>query len=306
VNICADPAAILRPTAIALGNFDGIHRGHQALIQRLLATAGTAHPTVVTFDPHPQDFFSGETRPRLTTPEEKAAILAQLGVAQLVLLPFNRALVEMTPAAFVEQIIHGQLAAQRVIVGADFRFGYQRRGDAAQLQQLTAALGQTTEIFTLHTDGGDRIGSSRVRTALLAGDLEEVQRLLGRAYTIGGWVVKGQQLGQTLGFPTANIAFGAHKFLPRLGVYCVQIELADGDRYPAVANVGKRPTVAGQSITLEVHLLDWQGDLYGQQVTVHLDKFLRSEQKFADLGALTTQIEQDCQVARSFYGLLDG
>ncbi len=301
MQVFSDLMALTKPTAIALGNFDGVHCGHQKLVQRLLALSGAACPTVVTFDPHPQDFFSGDQRQLLTTVAEKADYLGQLGVEQLVLLTFDRSMVELTPTAFVEQVIRDRLGAQQVLVGADFRFGYQRQGDAQILRELNGEWGINTEILELETDQGSRIGSSRIRAALLEGDLAEVKRLLNRSYSIGGQVVPGQQLGRTLGFPTANIAFDLNKFLPRLGVYCVRIDTQQQAQLAAVANVGKRPTVDGQRLSLEVHLLDWAGDLYGQQVTVYLDQFLRSEQKFAGLGELTTQIQLDCQAARNFY-----
>jgi riboflavin kinase / FMN adenylyltransferase len=304
VEIYSDLTAVRKPTAIALGNFDGVHCGHQRVVERLLLSADGAVPTVVTFDPHPQDFFSGQRRQLLTTIAEKAYYLGKLGIDQLVLLPFDRAMVELTPAAFVEKVIVGELAAQQVTIGADFRFGYQRQGDAAMLQALTANYGIGTEVLALESDHESRIGSSRIRAALLQGDLAEVSRLLDRSYSISGQVVPGQQLGRTLGFPTANIAFDPHKFLPRLGVYCVRIDTAEYSQLPAVANVGKRPTVDGQQISLEVHLLNWSGDLYGQAVTVYLDGFLRSEQKFAGLTELTAQIQADCQAAQSFYGQL--
>jgi riboflavin kinase / FMN adenylyltransferase len=301
VQVFSDLTALNKPTAIALGNFDGVHCGHRKLVQRLLALSGAACPTVVTFDPHPQDFFSGDRRQLLTTVAEKAHYLGELGVAQLVLLAFDRSMVELTPAAFVEQVIRDRLGAQQVLVGADFRFGYQRQGNAQILQDLAGELGIKTEILELEIDQGSRIGSSRIRAALLEGDLAEVKRLLNRSYSIRGQVVPGQQLGRTLGFPTANIAFDQYKFLPRLGVYCVRIDTQQHQQLAAVANVGKRPTVDGQRLSLEVHLLDWSGDLYGQQVTVYLDQFLRSEQKFAGLGELTAQIQLDCQAARNFY-----
>jgi riboflavin kinase / FMN adenylyltransferase len=301
VQVFSDLTAITKPTAIALGNFDGVHCGHQKLIRLLLAKAGSNCPTVVTFDPHPQDFFSGQRRQLLTTVPEKAQYLGKLGVEQLVLLHFDRSMVELTPAAFVEQVIQDQLAAEQVLVGADFRFGYQRQGNASILQELTASRGISTQILELESDRGSRIGSSRIRAALLEADLVEVKRLLNRSYSIDGQVVPGQQLGRTLGFPTANIAFDPNKFLPRLGVYCVRLDTQQQSQLPAVANVGKRPTVDGQRLSLEVHLLDWSGDLYGQQVTVYLDSFLRPEQKFAGLGELTTQIQADCQAAKNFY-----
>jgi riboflavin kinase / FMN adenylyltransferase len=153
----------------------------------------------------------------------------------------------------------------------------------------------------LEFDRDKRIGSSRVRAALLDGELREVDRLLGRSYSISGLVVPGQQLGRTLGFPTANIDYPPIKFLPRLGVYCVRVDTEQEQQLQAVMNIGKRPTVNGQSTSVEVHLLNWSGDLYGQQLTIYLDQFLRPEQKFAGLPELTSQIQADCLAAQEFY-----
>jgi riboflavin kinase / FMN adenylyltransferase len=301
VQIHSTFAAIAKPTAIALGNFDGVHSGHQQAIELLLAHLGALHSTVVTFDPHPQQFFSGQPRQLLTTLPEKARCLESLGIEQLVLLPFNEYLVHLSPTEFVTKILHQELAAQQIVIGADFRFGYQRAGDADLLRKLAAAYGIETHILALKFDREQRIGSSRVRAALLEGDLLEVDRLLGRSYSISGLVVPGQQLGRTLGFPTANIDYPPIKFLPRLGVYCVRVDTEQQRQLTAVMNIGKRPTVNGQSTSVEVHLLNWSGDLYGQQLTIHLDKFLRPEQKFAGLPELTRQIQADCEAAQDFY-----
>jgi riboflavin kinase / FMN adenylyltransferase len=294
-------AAVAKPTAVALGNFDGVHCGHQRAIELLLNHAAALHSTVVTFDPHPQQFFSGQTRQLLTTVTEKAGCLASLGVEQLVLLTFDQDLVRLTPAEFVARILHQELSAQQIVVGADFRFGYQRAGDATMLATLAAEHGMKTHILELAFDRDQRIGSSRVRAALLDGELREVDRLLGRSYSIAGLVVPGQQLGRTLGFPTANIDYPPIKFLPRLGVYCVRVDTAQERQLPGVMNIGKRPTVNGQSTSVEVHLLNWTGDLYGQQLTIYLDQFLRPEQKFAGLPELTSQIQTDCIAAQEFY-----
>jgi riboflavin kinase / FMN adenylyltransferase len=301
VQIHSTFAAIAKPTAIALGNFDGVHCGHQRAIELLLNHSDSLHPTVVTFDPHPQQFFSGQPRQLLTTVPEKAHCLESLGIEQLVLLPFNEHLVHLTPADFVTKILHQELAAQQIVIGADFRFGYQRAGDANMLIQLAAEYGIKTHILELEFDQDKRIGSSRVRAALLAGELREVDRLLGRSYSISGMVVPGQQLGRTLGFPTANIDYPPIKFLPRLGVYCVRVDTEQQQQLPAVMNIGKRPTVNGQSTSVEVHVLNWSGDLYGQQLTIYLDQFLRPEQKFAGLPELTNQIHADCMAAQKFY-----
>ena len=258
---------------------------------------GAAIPTVVTFCPHPQEFFTGQQRPLLTPIPEKAACLQQLGIEQLVLVPFDRSLSQLPPRAFVEQVLVQALQAQWISVGQDFRFGCQRSGTVLDLKQIAAEHGIPVEVAPLHLQQGERISSSTIRAALSQGEVRQANALLGRAYRLTGEVVSGQQLGRTIGFPTANLQLPAEKFLPRAGVYSVWAELSAG-RQPAVMNLGHRPTVNGQQLTVEVHLLDWSGDLYGQSLTVSLEAFQRPEQKFAGLDELKAQIARDAQQAR--------
>lgn len=330
----------ITPTAIALGNFDGVHRGHQAVIgavvppaahkgsdtqihqpvriplrglsdrQRAQTTAAspptgpggasvTPIPTVMTFFPHPQEFFSGKTRRLLTPLTEKATQISRLGVGQLVLLPFDQHLVNLSPEAFVDLLVK-QLRVQQISVGKDFCFGRQRQGTVDDLKTLAAHHGVTVQIAPLTCLGTDRISSSRIRQALENTDLDTVKALLGRPYSLVGRVVQGQQLGRTLGFPTANLQLPPEKFLPRTGVYSVWVQGATQTPYPlvpAVMNLGNRPTVNGATLTAEVHLLNWQGDLYGKTLEVHLHRFLRPEQKFDALDDLKAQIQHDCQQA---------
>lgn len=293
---------LLTPTAIALGNFDGIHRGHLEVIKPVLDWEDpSVYKTVVTFDPHPQEYFTGQQRQLLTPQQEKAKILEKLGIQQLVLLPFDRELVKLSPPEFVDRILHDRLQSKLVSVGEDFRFGNQRAGAATDLVDLTAAIGIATRIAPLEIDGDSRISSSRIRAALLAADLQLTQELLGRYYSIFGTVINGQEIGRSIGFPTANLQYPAEKFLPRQGVYCVRVDTPTQQQLPGVMNIGKRPTVNGVNTTVEIHLLDWEGILYGQQLTIYLHQFLRSEQKFPDLAALTSQIQADCDAARIFF-----
>jgi riboflavin kinase / FMN adenylyltransferase len=293
---------LLTPTAIALGNFDGIHRGHLEVIRPVLANDNSAlYKTVVTFAPHPQQYFTGQPRQLLTPHQERAVILERLGIQQLILLPFDRELVKLSPQEFVDWILDRQIQAKFISVGEDFRFGNQRAGAATDLVNLTAKLGIPTRIAPLETDGDSRISSSRIRAALLAADLKLTQALLGRYYSIVGMVVSGQEIGRSIGFPTANLQYPAEKFLPRQGVYCVRVDTDTQTQLPAVMNIGKRPTVNGVNTTVEVHLLDWDGDLYDREITVYLHHFLRTEQKFADLSALTSQIQADCTATREFF-----
>jgi riboflavin kinase / FMN adenylyltransferase len=347
----------LVPTTVALGNFDGVHRGHQQVIRQAIVgergsklsaiapkldgseydrpeydrseydgseydgleypgseialgsrprstytpveTPKSVYPTVLTFNPHPQEFFSGQRRPLLTTPEEKAARLASLGIAQLVLLPFDRDLARLSPLEFVEQILVRQLQAKQIAVGENFHFGKNRAGNAQTLKEIAATYGITTTIVPLYRLADERVSSSSIRHALEQGDIEQANRLLGQDYSLTGMVVRGQQLGRTLGFPTANLQVLPDKFLPRWGVYGVRVDSPHATGLLGVLNIGCRPTIGGEQPSVEVHLLDWSGDLYGQTLTLHLEAFLRPEQKFESLDALKAQIQRDCDIVRS-------
>ncbi len=297
------------PTAIALGNFDGIHRGHRRVIDPILEIAelfSGRYSTVVSFDPHPRFFFSGQPQPLLTPIAEKARVLADLGLDQLVLLPFTRAIADLSPEEFVVDVLIHQLGAEHLCVGADFRFGRNRSGAASDLRRIAESFGVPTEIIPLFNDDGERISSSAIRRALGSGDVARAAELLGRPYALCGRVVGGQRLGRTLGFPTANLDLPADKLLPAQGVYAGRVS-SDGlglDRHPAVMNLGLRPTVSGdRQLQAEVHLLDWQGDCYGADLRMELLAHLRSEQRFASLDDLKAQIGRDCAQARDLLGL---
>ncbi len=327
---------VLTPTAVALGNFDGLHRGHQRVIYPTVnvsvasrgeisvrqsssvnsfpwetSTSASNPPegehcysTVVTFHPHPQEFFTGKTKQLLTPHEEKVQQLKQLGVEQLVLLPFNHDLASLTPRQFVEEILIQQLHSRRISIGFDFQFGKNRSGTAIDLQKIAANYGVEVIIVPRYPcEQGERISSSLIRQALQQGDIQRVQQLLGRPYQLVGPVVPGQQLGRTIGFPTANLQLPPDKFLPRYGVYAVWVQRpsqpnTDFSPQMGVMNIGCRPTVEGQQPTVEVHLLHWSGDLYDQNLSVELVEFLRPEQKFASVEQLKAQIELDCVKAR--------
>ncbi|NDJ17427.1 bifunctional riboflavin kinase/FAD synthetase [Myxacorys almedinensis] len=297
--ITSSPSTALTPTAVALGNFDGIHLGHRQVVLPVLDTQTSNRATVVTFSPHPKEFFTGQPRSLLTPLDEKAAHLESIGIAQLVMLPFTQALAALSPQQFVEEVLVRHMQAQQVSIGADFRFGCKRAGTAEDLSAIAASYGISTTIVPLLTFQGKRISSSSVRDALLQGDLATANRMLGRSYRLSGQVVKGQQLGHTIGFPTANLQPPANKLIPRQGVYGVRVSGEEADSVLGVMNIGNRPTVNGLTQTIEVHLLDWAGDLYGQTLTVELEEFIRPEQKFASLEELQTQINLDCETART-------
>ncbi|MGL5807247.1 MAG: bifunctional riboflavin kinase/FAD synthetase [Xenococcaceae cyanobacterium] len=310
---------ILKPTAVALGNFDGIHRGHQQVLQPISSRssnnsysinmdAAHIYRTVVSFSPHPREFFTGKPLKLLTPIEEKVQFLEQLGIEQLVLLPFDRQLAALNPQQFVEEILVKQLQATRISIGSDFHFGYQRAGTSQDLQAIASGFGIEVCIVSLKKNECNeevRISSSLIRQALKLGEIERANQMLGRAYSLSGKVVTGQQLGRKIGFPTANLQVPENKFLPRFGVYYVSVAISNLDTtedrsfIPAVMNIGCRPTVEGDAPTIEIHLLDWSGDLYDRNLTVYLEQFIRPEQKFPSLDALKAQIARDCETAKN-------
>jgi riboflavin kinase / FMN adenylyltransferase len=302
---------VLTPTTVALGNFDGVHRGHIQVVQAILPVAPTTenYPTVVTFNPHPQEFFTGNQKTLLTTVAEKTTQLRSLGVKQIVVLPFNRDLAKLTPQEFVEQILVQKLQATCISVGENFCFGRNRSGTTADLARIAGEFGIKVIVVPLYKCGSDRISSSSIREALISGDLDAANRFLGKPYTLTGKVVTGQQLGRTIGFPTANLQLPPEKFLPRSGVYCVEIVIngqtieLEPHALRGVMNIGNRPTVDGITTTVEVHIFNWSGDLYGREITVSLGKFLRPERKFTNLDSLKLQITADCQAAQAFFNI---
>ncbi len=288
----------LTPTSVALGNFDGIHRGHRLVMAAAMANLSQGiHSTVVTFDPHPRQFFGHNLRSLLTPKAEKISQIAQLGLEQLVLLPFNLELAALSPREFVEEILLKQLQIKRICVGENFYFGRDRSGTVGDLKTIAQQHQVEVTIVPLQHLEHHQISSSQVRYCLNQGDVATANLILGYDYTLSGLVTKGQQLGRQLGFPTANLQLPIDKFLPRYGVYAVLVQL-EGQWLPGVMNVGERPTVNSQSTPqVEVHLIGWQGDCYDRPLAVRLKKFLRPEQKFTSLDHLREQITADTKLA---------
>jgi len=287
----------------AIGNFDGVHCGHRALIDqtgRLAQTLG-AETGVVLFEPHPRRYFRPDDPPFLiTTRAERDGLLRAAGVRRIMPLTFDAAMVAMDPEDFVREILAGQLGLTGVLTGADFRFGRARSGDADLLRRAGHALGMTVEIVDLlkpvsAPDGG-KIGSTRIRAAIANGDIALATRMLGHPWFVRETVQPGQQLGRTLGFPTANLVLGP-RIEPAHGVYAVTA-LHNGTTWPAIANFGRRPTVGEGPPWLEVHLFDFSGDLYGATLEVAFHGFIRPEARFDGLDALRAQIAKDCETAR--------
>ena len=257
-------------------------------------------PTVVSFWPHPREVLSGETRLRLDLPSEKLDLLAPLGIEQLVLVPFTKDLARLSAEAFVDQVLIDTLEARRIAVGTNFRFGHNREGDSALLQELGSKRGIEVRLVPIVTDQGGRMSSSRIRSALETGALDTAQLLLGRPYRFQGRVVRGRGLGRELGWPTANLQVDGRKFLPALGVYAAWAQI-DGqvERLRAVMNLGPQPTVDPTSPSaVEVHLLDRTIDLENRLIRVQPVKRLRGQKKFSGLDALSQQIGLDAEQAR--------
>lgn len=297
----------LRPShcgcVATIGNFDGVHLGHQAVIGQLAEQAARFRlpATVIVFEPQPQEFFAPEQAPaRLTRLREKLLALRRFAVDRVLCLPFNRRLAAMSADDFLRRVLIDGLAVRYLVVGDDFRFGQGRRGDFAMLCEAGKMHG--FEVVNMHTFGvdGDRVSSTRIRRALECGDLAGAERLLGREYRMSGRVAHGDKRGRTIGFPTANLHLH-RKASPVQGVFAVEVFGLPGEPVPGVANVGNRPTVDGTRTLLEVHLFDFDADIYGRHVQVSFLHKLRSEMRFESFAALKQQIETDAQQARAFF-----
>ncbi len=289
--------------AVAVGNFDGVHLGHQALVAATRAAAASRQGSsvVLTFDPHPAAVIAPDRAPaRLASLGQKVDTLTALGVDAVVVLPFDRAWAEVEASDFARRVIAEALHAQVVVVGADFRFGHRRAGDVPLLQQLGPALGFTVEVVPPVFAGTEPVSSTRVRAALALGAVDAAAALLGRPFAVRGHVVAGDQRGRTLGFPTANVE-PEGEVLPAHGVYACRVTV-NGVRHAAVANVGRRPTFGGTDVRLEAHLLDFERDLYGTVMEVAFERRLRGEQRFAGKDVLVAQIAADASAARAVLG----
>jgi riboflavin kinase/FMN adenylyltransferase len=286
---------------VTVGNFDGVHRGHQALVGAAVegakATGGVS--VVLTFDPHPSRVLSPDRAPEaLLTVDQKEELLEGLGVDRLALLPFTKELSVLDPPEFASAVLRGALGARRVVVGTNFRFGRGRAGDVALLRRLGANLGFDVVAVEPVFHEGAPISSTRIREALARGAVVAARDLLGRPFFVDGDVVRGDGRGRTIGIPTANLAL-LNETLPRPGVYAATARiLPGGGRRAAVVNLGRRPTFGGGETTLEAHLLDFEGDLYGARLRVEFRDRLRDEKRFEGPEPLVKQIREDVESAR--------
>lgn len=291
----------LRGGVIALGNFDGFHRGHQAVVERAVRHArDEARPAIVaTFDPHPVRFFRPETPPfRLTTLDQRQELFAAAGAAAMLVLPFDATLAATTADDFVTDLLLDRYGARGVVTGSDFVFGKGRGGNVVTLAEHARRLGFFTEMVAPVDDAEEVVSSSRIRAALQAGDCATATRLLTRPFTVRGVVQHGDKTGRELGYPTANLDMGAY-LRPRYGIYAVTGRLPDGRVVPGVANLGVRPMFDPPKELLEPHFFDFSGDLYGREIDVALHAFIRDEARFDGMDALRAQIDADCDAARA-------
>ena len=296
----------LKGSVLALGNFDGFHLGHQAVVSRAVARAfHERRPVIVaTFDPHPVSFFKPDVPPfRLTSLDQRQALFGHAGADAMLVFEFGPELASMDAEQFVADVLAKRIGAAGVITGDDFSFGKGRTGDVALLARLAPEHGIAAEAVAQVTLDGERISSGRVREALVAGDTRSATRMLSRDYAIAGVVERGDARGRELGYPTANLALGDYQ-RPKYGIYAARVTLDDGSEHPGVASVGVRPTFEPPRELLEAHLFDFAGDVYGRAIEVALHAFIREERKFESADALVAAMRDDERQARRLLALV--
>ena len=294
-----------RGSVVTIGNYDGVHRGHQHMLEAVREHAQrlAVPATVVTFEPTPREYFEGDAAPsRLMRLREKIEALPLYGVDRVVVLRFDRRMQGMTAAEFVDRLLVAGLGTRHLVIGHDFRFARRREGTVDTLREAGARHGFAVEEVGQFLVGGERVSSSLVREALGRGDLARAQTLLGRPYRMAGRVRRGQQLGRKLGYPTANLALH-RKVVPLWGIFAVRVSGAGLVNHPAVVSLGTRPTINGTDPLLEVHAFDFDGDLYGRYLDVDFVERLRDERRFESLDALVEQMHRDAAQARQVLGL---
>ena len=294
-----------RGNVVTIGNFDGVHLGHQAIIRQLNEQAAkhSVPSTVMTFHPNPQEFFAPDSAPaKLTQFRDKMTLLKDYGVDRVVCLPFDQKLASLTANEFIQQILIDGLHAHYLVIGDDFRFGKNRAGDFDLLKAEGKKSGFNVENTPTYCIEDERVSSTRIRKALADGNMELTQELLGRTFHVSGIVAHGDKRGRTIGFPTANIRL-KHQIAPTNGVYAVKItglnRTSPNETYQGVANIGVRPTVDGSKYLLETHIFDFEEDIYNKRININFEHFIRPEQRFDGLDALVAQIKQDTETAKN-------
>jgi riboflavin kinase/FMN adenylyltransferase len=297
----------LRRSVVALGNFDGFHLGHQAVVNRAIQRAfHERRPAIVaTFDPHPVKFFKPDVPPfRLTSLDQREVLFAHAGADAMLVFEFNRELASTDAEAFVADVLAQRIGAAGVITGDDFTFGKGRTGDVALLKTLGEQHGVGAEAVPQVLLDGERISSGRIREALVAGDTSTATHMLSRPYAIAGVVQRGDARGRELGYPTANMELGDYQ-RPKYGIYAVRVTLDDGSERPGVASLGVRPTFEPPEELLEAHVFGFDGDLYGRTIEVALHAYIREERRFDSVDALTAAMREDEAAARKLLALPD-
>ncbi|MDG1162120.1 MAG: bifunctional riboflavin kinase/FAD synthetase, partial [Burkholderiales bacterium] len=292
--------------ALTIGNFDGVHLGHQAMLRRLVTVADERNliSTVIIFEPHPAEFFSPLEAPtRLYGYREKVMSFSDAGIEQVVVLPFNKKYSLMLAEDFVNDVLVSTLCVKWLLIGDDFRFGFRRGGDYDTLLEKSLECEFELEATQSVTVAGERVSSTAVRNALASGDLKFAEEMMGKRYNVSGRVVQGDQIGRTLGYPTANIHFGRASF-PLSGVFTAYIDGPEFNQRPALLSVGKRPTVTKSGhVCIEVYLIDYTGDLYGQRLYVEVISKLRDQETFDNTDTLIEAMKEDERQARQFFNI---
>jgi riboflavin kinase / FMN adenylyltransferase len=290
------PLLQTKKSVLTVGTFDGVHLGHQAILRYLIARAARVGgvPTVVSFDPHPREVVTGEHVPLLTTLDERADLLREHGIERFVVLPFTRDLSNLSPEAYVEDVLVGEIGLREIVIGYDHRFGKDRAGNRSTLERLGDEHGFSVDVIPEQLVRDQTVSSSAIRRLLQEGDVAGAAQMLGRPYALTGLVVRGDQRGRTIGYPTANLrVHGERKLVPALGVYAVQVEHG-GDRLGGMMNVGRRPTFETDgAVSAEVHLFDFDGDLYGRRLVVHFVRRIRDEVEFDGVESLVARLRED-------------
>lgn len=300
--------ALSQGSVVTIGNYDGVHLGHRALLHNVMARSRELElpSCVMSFEPMPREFFGADNSPgRLSTWRERFELLREAGVDVLYLTPFSHAIAGMSPEHFVEQVLVKKLNVKLLYVGDDFRFGKARAGGVVDLRRMGSQWGFELAQLPSELVDGERVSSSLIRDALINGDLARAKRLLGRPFSMSGRVIKGQQLGRTLGYPTANI-HPRRNSLPLSGIFAVRVTGGGLVQAPAVANLGFRPTVGGGDALLEAHVFDFEGDLYGQHLKVEFVAKIRDEEHFDSLDEMVVQMDDDSARSRALLASASG
>ncbi len=297
-----DGSALAPVGGVTVGTFDGVHRGHQAVLESVIAISQSVggESAVVTFDPHPREVVTGEGVALLTTVEERADAMGAMGVDRLVVLPFTKAMADWPAERFARDVLAGALSARVVVVGHDHGFGRKRSGDAGLLERLGGELGFRVQQVEAHVEGDLVVSSTKIRLAIEEGRVGDARMMLGRAYRMIQRVTQGDQRGRTIGFPTANLVPPGGKVLPMFGVYAADVRIEEGTRvHRAAVNVGVRPTFGQNAPLVEVHVIGFEGDLYGRRLSVDFVRRVRAERRFESLKALGTQLREDIARCRA-------